>query len=173
MVDSQGAFHVEWESGLAGDCHGSTEEEVLLSCEGITMMQATESGKRLNPASVSRVPRDRAPLGRVLGEPQMGSVLVVVADIFVHESLQMPFIEHDHMVQQVAAAASYPTLGHSVLPRTAKCGANRLSPQVLDRGDHVIPEFCIPIEKGGTSGPGHTAMLRAFVARSRGSWDSA
>jgi hypothetical protein len=71
----------------------------------------------------------------------MGSVLVVVADIFAHQSLQMPFIEHNHMVQQVAAAASHPALCDAILPWTAKGGANRLSPQVLDRGDHVIAEF--------------------------------
>ena len=36
----------------------------------------------------------------------MGSVLVVVADIVAHESFQMPFIEHNHVVKQVAAPAS-------------------------------------------------------------------
>ncbi len=30
---------------------GYTSDEVLLCCEGITMMQATESSERLNPAS--------------------------------------------------------------------------------------------------------------------------
>ena len=68
----------------------------------------------------------------------VGSVLVVVADIFAHESLQMPFIEHDHMVQQVAAAASYPTCD-SILPRTAKRGRTGSVPRfltavILDRG---------------------------------------
>src|SRR5439155_24936013 len=52
-------------------------------------------------------------------------------DIFAHQSLQMPFIEHDHVVRQVAAAASYPTLCDSILPRTAKRGANRFSPLSL------------------------------------------
>ncbi len=44
----------------------------------------------------------------------MGSVLVVVAHVFAQESLQLPFIEHDHMVQQVAAADSYPALCGSI-----------------------------------------------------------
>jgi hypothetical protein len=48
-----------------------------LRCQGVAMMQATESSERLNPASVSRFPRDWAPLWPVLGQPQMGSVLVV------------------------------------------------------------------------------------------------
>src|SRR5438093_10446480 len=57
----------------------------------------------------------------------MGSVLVVVADIFAHESFQMPFIEHDHMVKQVSSATPNPTLCDSILPRTAKRGANPFS----------------------------------------------
>jgi hypothetical protein len=71
----------------------------------------------------------------------MGSVFVIVADIVVHESFQMPLIEHDYMVQQVATAASHPTLCDSILPRTAKCGANRFSAQVFGRADHVISEL--------------------------------
>src|SRR5712691_5039650 len=104
------------------------------------MMQPTESSERLNPAFSYRVPNDWAPCWRVLGQPQMGSIVVVVADIFAHESFQMAFIEHDHMVQQVAAATPNPTLCSSILPRTAKHGANRFSPQVLGRADHLIPE---------------------------------
>src|SRR5437660_369821 len=61
----------------------------------------------------------------------MGSVLVVVADIFAHESFQMPFIEHDHMVKQVSSATPNPTLCDSILPRTAKRGANRFRPHAV------------------------------------------
>src|ERR1700739_2247663 len=99
------------------------------------MMQATESSERLNPASAGRFPGDGAAFWRVLGQPQMGSVLMVVGDIFAHESLQMPFIEHDDVIQQVTAAASHPTLCDSILPGTAKRGANRFTPQVRDRGE--------------------------------------
>src|SRR5262249_17106861 len=77
----------------------------------------------------------------------MGSVLVVVADIVAHESFQMPFIEHNHVVKQVAAAASHPTLCESILQRAPKRCTNRFSPQLLGRGDHVLAEFCIPIEQ--------------------------
>src|SRR2546429_9846357 len=84
----------------------------------------------------------------------MGSILVVIADIFAHQSLQMPFIEPEHVVRQVAAAAFHPTLCDSILPRTAKRGANRFSPHVLGRADHLIPDLCIPIGKQELLGAG-------------------
>ena len=49
----------------------------------------------------------------------MRPVLVVMADVLVHKSLQMPLIEDDHMVKQIAVAVANPTLGDDVLPRTA------------------------------------------------------
>ena len=76
----------------------------------------------------------------------MGSVFVVVEDVFPHETLQMPFIEHDHMVESVTTAAPHPALRNSVLPRTAKRGAHRFRPQSLGRADHVIPELSIPVK---------------------------
>src|SRR5439155_21760638 len=109
-------------------CHSLTVRRIgWRRWHGVTMMQATESSERLNPASVRRGPRDCAPCWRILGQPQMGSVLVVVADIFAHESFQMPFIEHAHMLKQVSSATPNPTLCDSILPRTAKRGANRFS----------------------------------------------
>src|SRR3974390_2142902 len=48
-----------------------------------------------------------------------------------HQSFEMPLIEDDHVVQQVASATSYPALSNTVLPRTAKGRASWLaSPQV-------------------------------------------
>lgn len=91
-----------------------------LRCYAVAMMQATKSSEGLNPASVVRACSGGASFWRVLGQPQMGSVFVVVADVFAHESLQMPFTEHDHMIEQVTAAAPHPALRDSVLPRTAK-----------------------------------------------------
>ena len=85
--------------------------------------------------------------GRVLGEPQMRSVFVVVTYVFRHESFQVSFIQYDHMVQHVAATTPYPTLGDSVLPGTPKCGANRLTPKHSGRIDHVSAELSITIKQ--------------------------
>jgi len=44
---------------------------------------------------------------------------MVIADVLIHQALQMPFIQNDHMVEQIAAAVANPTLGDAVLSRTA------------------------------------------------------
>jgi hypothetical protein len=43
--------------------------------------------------------------GRFLTQPQMGSVFMVVADIFREQPFQMAFVNCDDVIQQFAAAA--------------------------------------------------------------------
>ncbi len=59
-------------------------------------------------------------------------VIVVVADVFAQESHQMPFVEYDHMVEQIAAATPHPAFGNAILPRTTKRRSLRLNTEVLD-----------------------------------------
>jgi hypothetical protein len=49
---------------------------------------------------------------------EIGSIFMVVTDVFVHRPFQMPVIHHDHTVDQITAAVANPALGNSVLPRT-------------------------------------------------------
>jgi len=53
--------------------------------------------------------------GRFLRQAEMSSVVVVVADVIGYEVFQMPYIQDDHMVQQVPAPGAYPSLGDTVL----------------------------------------------------------
>jgi hypothetical protein len=73
---------------------------------------------------------------RSLIQRKMRSVVVVVADVLIHEALQMPFIENDHVVEQIPAAVADPALGNAVLPRTAEAGLFRLDAEALHRIDH-------------------------------------
>jgi hypothetical protein len=57
-----------------------------------------------------------------LAEAKMGAVLVMVGDVFGKEPLQVPLIESNHMVEQLAATAPHPTLGDSILPGTFEGG---------------------------------------------------
>jgi hypothetical protein len=43
--------------------------------------------------------------------------MVVRTDIFGEQSSQVPFVEGNHVIQEIAAAAPYPALGDPVLPR--------------------------------------------------------
>ena len=44
--------------------------------------------------------------GLSLGEPEVRSVVVVIPDVLPHEAFQMAFVQNDHMIQQISAAAS-------------------------------------------------------------------
>src|SRR5664280_3833177 len=51
---------------------------------------------------------------RLLLQPEVGSVVVIIGNVLGEESLQMALIQRDHVVEQVAAAASDPTLGDPI-----------------------------------------------------------
>ena len=46
----------------------------------------------------------------------MGSILLVVGNILVEQSLQMALIQRDYVIEQVAATAFHPAFRDSVLP---------------------------------------------------------
>jgi hypothetical protein len=83
---------------------------------------------------------------------------VIVADVLIHEALQMPFIEHDHMVEQIAAAVSDPAFSDAILPRTAEAGSFRLNAKTFDGIDNFFIELCAAIED---------QVLRCRVVRER------
>ena len=45
---------------------------------------------------------------------------MVVADVFGHETLEMPLVEHNHVIEQIPAAVADKALGDTVLPRIAE-----------------------------------------------------
>src|SRR5215472_10351567 len=113
------------------------------------MVQSTKSREGTNLASGCGTDCNRPTHGRVLREPEMRSVLVVVTYVFSHESFQVSFIQYDHMVQQVSATTPHPTLCDSVLPGTTEGGAHWFAAQVLGHADHGIAELRIAVEEEG------------------------
>src|SRR3974390_1646720 len=91
------------------------------------MVQPAESRKGLNLASARRANFCSATCWRVLRESKMRPVLVIIEQVGRHKSFEMPLIEDDHVVQQVASAPSHPALSNTVLPRTAKGRARWLA----------------------------------------------
>lgn len=61
----------------------------------------------------------------LLRKAKMRAVFMVVADVLGKQTLQMAFIKRDDMIQQVAAAASNPSLGDAILPGALKGSSNR------------------------------------------------
>jgi len=58
----------------------------------------------------------------------------------------MPFIENNHMVKQIAAAATDPALGDTVLPRTSEAGSRGMDAEALHCVDHFFVEMRATIE---------------------------
>src|SRR5450759_3584982 len=71
---------------------------------------------------------------RLLIQPEVGSVVVIIGNVLREQSLQMALIQGDHVVEQVAAAASDPTFGDAILPGTSNRGTDRCHLQRADRG---------------------------------------
>ena len=84
----------------------------------VTMMQAAQPRHPNNPALLAGIAHRLATGGRSSRKCEMRSVFVVIAHVLKHEPFQMPFIENDHVVEQIPAAATNPALGNAVLPRT-------------------------------------------------------
>src|SRR5882762_3868763 len=63
----------------------------------------------------------------------MRAVLVVVANILSEQAFQVAFVNYNDVIQEIAPATPYPTLCHSILPRTFERGADRIHPQGSNR----------------------------------------
>ncbi len=62
---------------------------------------------------------------RSLPQSEMRAVLVVVANILREQAFQVAFVNCDDVIQEITPATPYPTLCHSILPRTFERGADR------------------------------------------------
>jgi len=80
--------------------------------------------------------------GRLLRQPETGSVLVIVANVVGHQALQMTFIQHNHMIKQVATAISNESLGYSILPGTSNCRRDRDNSETLDCVQNLARKVC-------------------------------
>src|ERR1017187_4623012 len=83
---------------------------------------------------------------RLLIQPEVGSVVVIIGNVLRQKSLQMALIQRDHVVEQVAAAASDPTLGDPILPGTPNRGTDRCHLQRAHRRWHFQAVLRIVVE---------------------------
>ena len=93
----------------------------------------------------------------------MRPVFVVVANILVNESFQVAFVEHDHVVEQIAATTPHEAFRNPILPRALETGPLGLSTEALDSLDHVFVEVRSAVEDQvawcGVIGKGFTELL--------------
>src|SRR6266850_1894422 len=110
------------------------------------MVQPAESRQGLNLACTHTADFCRPTCWRVLREPKMRPVLVIVVQVRRHQPFEMALIQDNHVVKQVASATSHPALSNTVLPRTAKGRASWLAYDVLNGRNHVVSKLCFSIE---------------------------
>src|SRR5215831_15420334 len=82
---------------------------------------------------------------RSLAQPKVRAVLVMVGDVLGEQPLQVPLVESNHMVEQLAATASHPTLGDAILPGTFERGPQGVNFHGSNGCRNLRPVFCIPI----------------------------
>lgn len=105
------------------------------------MMETAEPGHRYNPAAHTGVGHCFTTRRSFLCQREMRPVLVVVTDVLVHQASEMPFIQNNHVVEQIATAVANPSFGDTILPRTSEAGSLRLDAEVLHRVDYFIIEL--------------------------------
>jgi hypothetical protein len=76
----------------------------------------------------------------------MSPVLVVIADVFVQQSSQVPLVQNDHMVKQLPTHTPNPSLGDAILPRTTKSSSDRFCSIPFDARDDVRGELRVAVE---------------------------
>jgi hypothetical protein len=65
----------------------------------VAMMQATEPGHRDNFTAGFRTFSCLTACRSFFVQSEVSSVIVVIADVFVHQAFQMPFVEYDDMIE--------------------------------------------------------------------------
>jgi hypothetical protein len=110
--------------------HVSYEFSTVLETNGrgtssnqiVSMMQATDSWHSDDHRTSRRAFPGLSRSRRLLAQPKMGEVVVVV-DVFAHQASQVTFIKNDDMVEQVTVAVANKSLSHAVLPWALKTGS--------------------------------------------------
>jgi len=96
--------------------------------------------------------------GCLLVEPEVRTVLMVVAHIFIHQPIQMALVHHNHMIDQVAPAACDESFGNSILLGASNLDSNQSDTQVLRRFQNLVIERVLAIK--------HEKLWRGVVRKS-------
>jgi hypothetical protein len=76
----------------------------------------------------------------------MGSVFMVVVNVFGKQPFQMGLVHRDHVVTQITSATFDPPLSDSILPRTFDQCSNRANIQGADRSGNLAAEFRVAVK---------------------------
>jgi len=106
----------------------------------VALVQSAEPRHRYDSAISAGISPSLTTSGCFLRQPEVRSVIVIVVDVLNQEALEMPFVQGDHVVEQILTATPNPTLGNSVLPRALEARSLGLDIEALDHVDHFLIE---------------------------------
>ena len=76
----------------------------------------------------------------------MRPVLVIIADVVIHEAFQMVFVQNDHVIEQIPAARTNEPFRDAILPRASEAGPFRFDTEAPYCIDYVAVEIRGPIK---------------------------
>ena len=100
------------------------------------MVQSTKFRHRYDPTASIGAFHGFPTSGRLLRQRELRPVIMVVLDVLSHEPLQLAFVKHDDVVQQIAAAVADEALGDAVLPRTSETCSLGVNAETLHSVNH-------------------------------------
>jgi len=88
-------------------------------------------------------------------------VVMLIAKVIAKKSLPMVLVQSDDVVEDIAAAASDPTLGDAVLPRAVDRGLHA-RPVPGSKGSRNFPPVLLVVIKMGAFRVSGTVVIRDF-----------
>ena len=71
----------------------------------------------------------------------MCAVLVVVANVFSHESIEMTLVEDDDVIEQISPTVANESFSNTILPRTLETGPPGNNVESLDSVFNLVVEI--------------------------------
>src|SRR6516225_4514235 len=98
---------------------------------GVAMLQSAQPRQRNHRRLCRRLVLDWSRLRRVLSQRVVKPILMVIAHVIPKQAQKVTLVQSNNTIQEFTAAASYPTLGGSILPgrlhaRSFGCQTRRL-----------------------------------------------
>ena len=112
----------------------------------VAMMQATSLGNGRYLGGIIPSVRNGPSFWAIFFERIMSPICMIVGDVIANQTAQVRFIEGNHMIEKLTAAAPDPALGNSVLPGTRMACAFRFYATCFQPFDNLGPKFGVSIQ---------------------------
>src|SRR5574340_263975 len=118
------------------------------------MMETTKAWVGNHDCVRCRLLLDRSVIRRILVQRIVNAVLAMVVHVITNQPPEMLLVQGDHMIKDLAATASDPSLGGSILPRCLNARPFRFQTRRLQKCNHLSVEFLRPAATpAGTPAP--------------------